>query len=281
MFIALDSNGERISIENAIKGNKYFCPICGEPLVIKATESLAVKTHFAHKRGSVCYDDWSHDMSEWHLSWQRCFPEQYREVVIERDGVKHRADICIGNTVIEFQHSNITGEEIEKRNSFYISCGYNVVWVFDAADKIKNWLDVSIDPMQCRADDLCWKRAKQQFSVKMPPQVTIYLHYRTVISSGQYPNKEFDIMLLLTKISPKHFTYCKTIRYIFPLNFLRQYGVTIDENILSVTDIINKTKEYVYKEQQRQRERDIRMKQISRSIIYYRRPRRRRWYWRF
>ena len=104
MFIALDTNRNRISIENAIKGNQYFCPICGEILTIRATESLAVKTHFAHKRGTICYDDWKHDMSEWHLSWQRQFPEQYREVVIEKNGIKHRADICINGTVIEFHH---------------------------------------------------------------------------------------------------------------------------------------------------------------------------------
>ena len=98
MFIALDTNRNRISIENAIKGNQYFCPICGEILTIRATESLAVKTHFAHKRGTICYDDWKHDMSEWHLSWQRQFPEQYREVVIEKNGIKHRADMYQWNS---------------------------------------------------------------------------------------------------------------------------------------------------------------------------------------
>lgn len=113
MFIALNANGERVSIENVTKENQYFCPICGELLTIRATDSLAVKTHFAHKRGTICYDDWTHDMSEWHLSWQQLFPEQYREVVIEKNGIKHRADICINNTVIEFQHSPITGKKLQ------------------------------------------------------------------------------------------------------------------------------------------------------------------------
>ena len=84
MFIALDTNRNRISIENAIKGNQYFCPTCGEILTIRATESLAVKTHFAHKRGTICYDDWKHDMSEWHLSWQRQFPEQYKKSLLRK-----------------------------------------------------------------------------------------------------------------------------------------------------------------------------------------------------
>lgn len=251
MFIAFNSNGERISIENAIKNDEYFCPICGEPLIIRATNSFAVKTHFAHKRGTVCYDDWTHDMSEWHLSWQKQFPEQYREVIIEKNGVKHRADVCINNTVIEFQHSPITGEEIAKRNEFYLSCGYQVVWVFDATDKIKNSIEDSIDPMKCRNDDLCWKRPKQQFSIQIPPQVKVYLQYKTFVSNGKYSNQEFDIMILLTKISPKDFTFYQTIPYyILPNNFLKEYGIVLNDNSLSVSDIIKYTKLHI---EQRQR----------------------------
>lgn len=276
MFIALDINGKRISIENATKDNQYFCPICGKLLTIRATESLAVKTHFAHKRGTVCYDDWTHDMSEWHLSWQRRFPEQYREVVIEQNGIKHRADICINGTVIEFQHSPITGEEISKRNTFYLSCGYKVVWVFDATNKIKNWIGDSIDPMKCRDYDLCWKRAKQQFAIQIPPQVTIYLQYKTCISNPQYANQEFDIMILLTKISPKDFTFYKTYpNYIIPNNFLKQYGISISDDVLSITDIINQTQSYI--QQERARQYEANRKHTMNSISSRQRPKRHWW----
>lgn len=213
-------------------------------------------------------------MSEWHLSWQRRFPEEYREVVIEKNGIKHRADICINNTVIEFQHSPITGEEIAKRNNFYLYCGYQIVWVFDATDKIKNWIEDSIDPMKCRDDDLCWKRAKQQFAIKMPPQVTIYLQYKTCISNPQYANQEFDIMLLLTKISPKDFTFYKTYpHYIIPNNFLKQYGISISDDVLSITDIINQTKAYIQQERTRQYEANRR--QIMNNMLSRQRPKRR------
>lgn len=272
MFIALDTDKNRISIENAIKGNQYFCPICGELLTIRATESLEVKTHFAHKRGTICYDDWTHDMSEWHLSWQQRFPEQYREVVIEKNGIKHRADICINGTVIEFQHSPITGEEIAKRNTFYLSCGYQVVWVFDATDKIKNWIEDSIDPMKCRDDDLCWKRVKQQFAIKIPPQVTIYLQYKTSISNPLYVNQEFDIMLLLTKISHKYFTFYKTYHnYIMSNNFLKQYGISISDDVLSISDIINQTKVYI------QQQHEANRRQIMNNMLSGQRTKRRWW----
>ncbi len=241
MFIALNSNNERVLIENTIKNEQYFCPICGEPLTIRAKDSLAVRTHFAHKRGTHCFDDWTHDMSDWHLSWQKRFPEECREhVVTDKGGIKHRADIFINNTVIEFQHSPIKGEEIAKRNEFYLSCGYPVVWVFDATDKIKNSRGDSIDPMQCKEDDLCWKRAKREFSNPMPKGVTVYLQYKTCISNQQYPDQEFEIMLLLTKLSPKSFSFYNTKpRYITPDNFVQQYGIK-REGVWSIQDIINK-----------------------------------------
>lgn len=273
MFIALNANGERVSIENATQDNKYYCPICGELLTIRAINSLAIKTHFAHKRGTICYDDWTHDMSEWHLSWQKQFPEQYREVVIDQNGIKHRADICINNTVIEFQHSPITGEEISKRNDFYLSCGYQVVWVFDATNQIKNCLDGSIDPMQCRDDDLCWKRAKQQFNIYIPPQVTIFLQYKTYTLSEQFPNQEFDIMLLLTKISPKNFVFYKTMPlYILPSNFLKQYGISLKDDVLSIFDIINHTKIHI---QQIRRKQKIERNRRLNAMMNSNRPKRR------
>ena len=228
MFIALDNAGNRISVENTIQEGKYYCPICGEQLTIKAINSLAVKTHFAHKRGTICFDNWSHDMSEWHLEWQKKFPEQYREVIIEKNGVKHRADVCIGNTIIEFQHSPIKRAEIIERNSFYIKCGYNVVWVFDATDKIKNVYGNSLDPFLCQK------------------------------------NCEFDIMLLLTKITPTEFEFLKTNPYyIAPQNFLKQYGALSHQEILSITDIINIT--HITQQQQKKTLKIVRPTFIRRN----------------
>ncbi|MEG9429492.1 MAG: competence protein CoiA family protein [Christensenellaceae bacterium] len=261
MFIAFNDKQEKIPIENATQENQYFCPICGEPLIIKAMNSLAVHPHFAHKRGTKCPDDWHYDMSEWHYSWQQKFPKENREVIITKDGVKHRADVLINNTVIEFQHSPIKGEEIAKRNNFYLTCGYNVVWVFDATDKIKNDIEKSIDPIQCRNDDLCWKRAKQEFTVfatKIPQKVKIFLQYKTLVSNSQYPNQEFDIMILLTKITPKNFTFYSTYPYyILPNNFVKQFGIVINDNTLSISDIVNKHKSLIQQQDNNAKKRYI------------------------
>lgn len=244
MFIALDEAKQRTSVEKATKLNSYFCPICGEPLIIRAENSLAVKKHFAHKRGTNCIDDWSHDMSEWHLSWQEKFPENCREVIIEKDGIKHRADVFINNTVIEFQHSPITSEEIAKRNNFYLSCGYKVVWVFDGEGQIKNTIGNSLDPCRCGENDLCWKREKEQFKKPFPQDVTVFLDYSTEISDPKFANQKVRILLWLKNVAPKDINFYRLelrsqFFYILHANFLKQFGAITDQNVPSISQIIN------------------------------------------
>lgn len=240
MFIALNKADERIEIDNADPQKQYFCPICGESLIIRAKDSLAVRAHFAHKRGTQCLDDWSHDMSEWHYNWQQRFPKECREVVIENNGEKHRADVCIGDKVIEFQHSPITREEIIKRNTFYTYCGYQVVWVFDATNKIKNEYGDSIDPLRCWNSTLFWKRPRREFDITIPRNVTIFLQYKLTVSNEQYQNQLFDLMILITKMTPKSFVFYKTKYYIGPCNFLKEFGVSC-LNIPSISDIIKQS----------------------------------------
>lgn len=246
MFIALDENNNRTEIDNADSNKKYFCPICNEELSIKATKSVAVKAHFAHKRNSQCIDDWNHDMSEWHLNWQKRFPSECREVVIENNGIKHRADVCIGKNVIEFQHSPLSSEEFKKRNEFYTSCGYEVVWVFDAERKIKNpYDDYSLDPTKSCFSEFVWKRPKETFSKGIQNKVSIFLEYTTTITplDKKYENTPFTILLCITKMTPKWFNFLKTYVYILPHNFLKDFGIYEEgkEDVLSVSEIIEKT----------------------------------------
>lgn len=234
MFIANDKNGERISIENAIKTNEYVCPICGEPLIIKAENSRAVTKHFAHKKGTQC-DGWSHDKSEWHRAWQEKFPKQCREVVLENNGIKHRADVLINNTVIEFQHSSISHEEILERNNFYRSLGYNVVWVFDAIDKIDSDYPYFIETRDF-PKRAYWKRTKRQFHSKFQQGVAVYLQSR---GTKYFPHLKkqlsFDFLIECEKINSAYFTFSPTKAFILPTNFLQEYG--INTGAYSITQI--------------------------------------------
>lgn len=139
MFIALDVNGIRTDIEEANVSEEYFCPICNHKLIQKRGDVRL--HHFAHEHGTITdglCDGWHYDMSEWHREWQNCFAPEFQEVVVEKDGIKHRADVLLmKKTVVEFQHSSISREEFNARNEFYISCGYQVVWLFDFRDRSK------------------------------------------------------------------------------------------------------------------------------------------------
>ena len=128
MFIGLNKENIKVDIVDANKNEEYFCPICNSKLQIKDGQ-VNVK-HFAHISLKDC-DDFTHDMSEWHREWQAQFPLKNREVVIEHNGEKHRADVLACGYVIEFQHSPISCEEFNRRNDFYIKAGKKVVWVFD------------------------------------------------------------------------------------------------------------------------------------------------------
>lgn len=249
MFIALNSNKERVAIENCSNSEKYYCPVCGERLAIRAIDSKSIRTHFAHKRGTICYDDFTHDMSEWHYNWQCRFPESAREIVIEKNGIKHRADILINNTVIEFQHSPITAEEINKRNEFYLSCGYNMVWVFDADNKIKNVFDGSINPLECSEIDLEWKRKRNEFATPMPRNVLVFLDYKIKVKKE---NNIISInnLIFLKNTQIKYIDFYNTSpNYIFYENFLKQFGIQIDDipsikQIFAIHDEYRKQIEY-------------------------------------
>ena len=120
MLLALDDQGNRIL---PIKtGDRGICPCCKHITVAKCGGKL--KPHWAHKSIKDC-DSWS-EMSAWHSDWQSRFPEHLREIVVERNGIKHRADVVSNNgIVIEFQHSYLSPSEIKEREMFY----RNLIWV--------------------------------------------------------------------------------------------------------------------------------------------------------
>ena len=256
MYIALNSNKERVQIENASINKEYFCPICGEKLIIKAIDSKSIRIHFAHKSKKDC-DDFNHDMSDWHYNWQCCFPENTREIVLENNGIKHRADILINNTVIEFQHSPISTDEIRKRNEFYLSCGYDMLWVFDANDKIKNEFNGPLNILECGDFDLVWKRKNSQFIVPMPNKVNVYLDYKIDIKYNGVDYKSIDNLILLEKVHEKYIYFIRTFPYLItPKNFLKEFGIGIDDE-LSVSEILRNSYEYHMKQKANRKQTSI------------------------
>lgn len=159
MQFAIDKKKNRVHIDEAIEDEEYFCPCCEGSL----TQRRGQKNihHFAHARGTKCSDNWHYEeMSEWHRGWQEKYPVECREVVLEKDGVRHRADVCVNVTVIEFQHSPMSVSEFLDRNEFYTSAGYKLIWLFDETvgrkqglENINTYLYIQTEKGIVRSDD--------------------------------------------------------------------------------------------------------------------------------
>ncbi len=164
MFFAEDKEGKRTHITDTELDAQYFCPSCGELLVLKKNGTIYAP-HFSHYPGTICKDTWHYDMSNWHINWQNRFPISCQEIVKKIGDQKHRADVLIEECkiVIEFQHSNLSKEEFEDRNNFYNELGYKVIWVFDVAEQYDNeTLFESYIPG--RGVSYQWKHAKSTFN---------------------------------------------------------------------------------------------------------------------
>ena len=161
MFVAIDDKETLTYIEHAVLGRDYFCPLCRDKVSIKRGEE---RQHcFSHFPGRACSDSWDreYDISEWHREWQKCFPICNQEVVVQLGEIKHRADVLTGKTVVEFQHSALSTDSFNKRNSFYRDLGYKVVWLFDLIEEYQNrFIKKSIEKDNC----FVWDNPKRTFN---------------------------------------------------------------------------------------------------------------------
>ena len=139
---AKNKDGILTYIDDAIEGEMYYCQICNQPMMQR--HCIDRIDHFAHysphgrKDIVPCSDHWGYDKTAWHMEWQKRFPVDSMERVLELHGKKHIADILLSGIVVEFQHSPISYDEFNERNKFYTSLGYKVIWVFDLIEEYKD-----------------------------------------------------------------------------------------------------------------------------------------------
>jgi competence CoiA-like predicted nuclease len=103
------------------------CPGCAGEVIAKCGEIRI--WHWAHAVDDC--DPWSEPESEWHLGWKKHAPTDRTEVVIEKEGKKHRADIlCANSAVLELQSSTISSIDIRAREDFYkyMAWLFQVTW---------------------------------------------------------------------------------------------------------------------------------------------------------
>ena len=63
------------------------------------------------------------------------FPKCNQEIKLNLGGISHRADVLVGNSVVEFQHSAMNQKLFDDRNNFYLNLNYKVIWLFDLTDQ--------------------------------------------------------------------------------------------------------------------------------------------------
>lgn len=116
-------NGIKKKAEPKEKGT---CAICQKD--VSAYCGNIMIWHWKHKSKISC-DTWNSPMSEWHTNWQLNFPEDLIEVIVEKENIRHFADVKTSSgVVIEFQNSSISQETMKTREEFY---GEKMLWVIN------------------------------------------------------------------------------------------------------------------------------------------------------
>jgi len=129
MIYAFNKDGRKIRATP--KERTARCPSCNSEVTAKCGH---IKVwHWAHKgKDPNCQYEGE---TNWHLKWKEQSPPDFTEVRITKGGMYKIADAVLPcGKVIEYQHSPISVDEIQLRESFYD----DMVWVFDLTKQYKN-----------------------------------------------------------------------------------------------------------------------------------------------
>lgn len=120
MLVALVDGVAALAERTGQRGN---CPGCGSEVVSKCGNVLA--HHWSHK-GDNC----GHE-SDVHLALKLLFAYPNGACEVSPKGISRRADVLMGRTVYEIQHSPIDDKAVRAREDDWAAGGYEVVWVVD------------------------------------------------------------------------------------------------------------------------------------------------------
>ena len=109
-------------------GERGTCPVCDGEVVSRCGEINV--WHWAHRAVTGC-DPWMEAESEWHAEWKALVPENWIEVIMEKDGKRRFADIRLPNgRVVKLQRAPLSPEQIREYETFFGA----MLWIFDARE---------------------------------------------------------------------------------------------------------------------------------------------------
>ncbi|MDD5142859.1 competence protein CoiA family protein [Methanoregula sp.] len=109
-------------IEATTRGIVGYCPLCSAKVISRPGKIR--NPHWAHKSGRDC-DSWGEE-TPWHYQWKNEVDKKFHEKTVEKNGIKHRADIQLESGItFEFQKKSLKIEERKAREEFY----NNLIWV--------------------------------------------------------------------------------------------------------------------------------------------------------
>ena len=116
-------DGERLEPAPKLKAK---CPFCKSDVVARCGKIRV--WHWAHKSTTHC-DHWWEAEKQWHRDWKNLFPDEWQEQGRRDDsGELQIADVLTPKGLaLEFQHSAIARDEVEKRTAFH----KDICWIVD------------------------------------------------------------------------------------------------------------------------------------------------------
>jgi len=235
MLFAIDYNDNRVHINDTHSNQEYYCPYCGAPLITRKGSER--QHHFAHKQHHLCSDSWArnYDVSPWHNEWQSLFPKENQEVKLSLGDTKHRADVMIDRTVIEFQHSIMSVTAFDNRNNFYFNLGYKVIWLFDLSDL---WESNQLSYREIENELIFnWKNPKKAFNSYDIKSGCIDLFFQLGDDSDK-------CIVRVKDVSPNGFEHFYTTNFMSKNGFLTYVGLDNGECLLPNRDDIENNQQY-------------------------------------
>ncbi|MFD1705640.1 competence protein CoiA [Siminovitchia sediminis] len=167
----------------------FFCPICEEPLILKAGHVRI--PHFSHRRFSPCTYVSTEPESRKHLKGKQDLYEWCKShqlpVLLEHylPEIKQRPDLLVRTEdrtyAIEFQCTPIPVKSVAKRTSRYLSAGITPVWILGGMPYHKKRNNQTFE----------WNEYYWSLSVK---------YDQNILLAGYEPDHE--IFSLLTRVTP-------------------------------------------------------------------------------